>query len=196
MSAETGSSSDAGCTPARDLAEQPLAHRGADVTLAAGDLAQRTEKVRARDVLHDITADAEAQQALGVQRFVLHRQHQHAHVGMIAADPAHQVDAVVRAERQVDDGDVGLLRRRLPCCASLTDDASRRQQELALPGQQLLQALADERMIVDDDDPCLFCHGCALLFGMPLCPAPTCSIAVCGAHRRGGNPHFPQSPHE
>src|SRR6187455_1979766 len=57
VSAETGSSS-----APRDLRQESFAHGGAYVTLAPGNLSQCTKEIGTSDVLHDITADTEAEQ--------------------------------------------------------------------------------------------------------------------------------------
>src|SRR4029079_4346442 len=134
-----------------DLRQESFAHGGAYVTLAPGNLSQCTKEIGTSDVLHDITADTEAEQPLGIERFVLHRQHQHAHVRMRAPNPAHQIDAVIRAQREVHDGNVGVLRGN---CRARVRNGRRfpRQLELVLTGQQLFQAFANERVIVDDYD--------------------------------------------
>jgi hypothetical protein len=126
--------------------------------LTARNFAQGSQKIGARDVLHYITTDAEAQQPLRIQSFVLHRQDQYTHIGMIAADPAHQFDTVIGPEREVDDGDIRLgavdcgLRR-------LHRGSLAGKHEFALPREQLLQTFADEWMVIDDQNPCWICHG-------------------------------------
>src|SRR5690606_9549653 len=142
---------------ARDLAQQALTHGSAQVTLTACDLAKRTEKILACDVLHDVSAHPKTEQALGVQSFVLHGEHEHAHVRMLAANPTDEVDAVVVAEREVHYRDIRLFARDH---SLRVFDGGRfgGQDELCLPSEQLLQSFAHEGMIVHDHDPCLFGH--------------------------------------
>src|SRR5687767_11437942 len=125
--------------------------------LTARNFAQGAEKIGAGDVLHYITTDAEAQQSFRIQRFVLHRQDQHAYIGVIVADPAHQFDAVVGPERQIDDSDVGLgaVDRGL---RGLHRSSLAGEHELALPGEQLFQTFPDEWMVINDQDPRWICH--------------------------------------
>src|SRR5687767_9905749 len=111
---------------------------------------------------------------------------------MIAANPSHQLDAIIGPERQVDDGHIGLravdgeLRR-------LHRSRFARQHEFTLPRQQLLQPLAYEWMVIDDQDPCWIGHISSSSAGA-LTATPTSTFSLAAA-QGWSNPHFPQCSH-
>ena len=116
---------------------------------------------------------------------------------MIAANPAHQLNAVVGSEREIDHSDIRLgavdggLRGLHGC--SLAGE-----HELALTGEQLFQTFPDERMVIDDQNPCWICHGWLFptYFASRDCNnggwTSTCNLATA---QEWSNPHFPQCSH-
>jgi hypothetical protein len=77
---------------------------------------------------------------------------------MIIADPAHQFDAIIWPEREIDDGDIwfGPVDRGL---RGLHGSCFAGQHELALASEQLFQTFPDEWMVINDQNPRWICHG-------------------------------------
>ncbi len=148
------------------VAAQAALERGAQIPAAVQDLAQRDQQLIGGRVFHDVTASTRGQQALGVNQFVVHREHEHGQFGTLRMDVAHQFQSVALRERNVDDDDIRGQRANGGTCLAFglhfaADD------EIRLRLDHAAQALPDDRMIVDDQDA-------------PLHRGPANTRAACG----------------
>ena len=134
-----------------DLAEHLGGHLVAEEDLAGQDPPDGDDDLVGGLVLGDVAARAGPQDALRVERLVVHRQHQHHHLRPADADVLDQLDAVGLLERHVHDDDVP---------ARLLDHLQRVPRRLRLAGilqvalllDQQGQTLPDHRMIVHHHD--------------------------------------------
>ena len=127
-----------------------IGHTVADINLAAQNSANRHQHLLGGLLLHDVAVGSGAQRALGVERFVEHRENQHRQVRVARANILEQIQAVGSVERNVHHDQVGLqFLDPAQCGAGLFGIAANGQIRLAIDQQR--QPLADDRMIVDDE---------------------------------------------
>src|SRR5690606_5418936 len=139
--------------PARDgeALDHARADTVADVDPAREHAAQGNDELIAGRLLHDVAVRAGAQEALGIDRLVVHRQHEHGKLPVLRADLLDQLEAVAVAQRQIEDHDIGPRslepEPRLAHVRRLAAD-----NEIGLLLQELDEPFPDDRMIVDDED--------------------------------------------
>ena len=136
-----------------DLAGEPRRERGRDHGLAAGHAAYGVDDVRAPGVLGQVAAGARLERPEDHRAVIDGRQD---HDPGVQPVPDHRVDDVQTVEvghLVVHDGDVGALSPDqvdgLAPGAGLADDL-----EVAALAEPADQAVPEELVVVDDDDPC------------------------------------------
>ena len=76
--------------------------------LARHDLADGGDDLFGGLAFHDVPARTRADRALGVQRLVMHREHEDEYFGLLKLEILDQIKAGNIFEREIDDGDIGL----------------------------------------------------------------------------------------
>ena len=157
----------------REAVHQDLVHGITHVNAAIEDLAQGDEELLACRLFHDVAIGTGAQDSFGVDRLVVHRQHEDRQARMLSTCISDQIDPIALLERNVDDDDVRVQfadrgARFLHRLDFATDH------EIVFLVDQASQSLAHDRMIVDDQ------HASSFLF---------CGDPDRVFHRRLGSSH-------
>src|SRR5262245_37718937 len=134
-------------------------HARAEHDLAAHERRQRLDDAVQFLPLHQIAARTRRQHALGVERLVVLRQHQHARRGSGPQALRHEVRAAAPAQHQVEDHEIRpLARGKLECLDRRAGFAA----DVVAAGllDHRAQAHPHHRMVIDDQDARpLRCHG-------------------------------------
>ncbi len=136
---------------AGELLREALAERGADVAAALGDLADRVDELARGALLGDVAGRAGLQRRGRVQLLGVDREHEHRPLGELALQVGEQLEAAPARHGEVDQRHVpGRAARELEelgAVGGLAHDG-----ELGIGGEELLQAVPHDRMVVCDED--------------------------------------------
>ena len=135
-----------------DILGQDLRDGRTDVLAPIQQRADRLHDLLGNRVLRDVSVRAGAQQADGELLFRVHRQDQDRKLGLVRSNLPQQVDSRTVGQRDVEEEDVpGLVAnalQRLLCRARLAGYG-----DVRFLGKQRLHALAEEGVIVGEEDP-------------------------------------------
>ena len=90
------------------MVEHLPGHGFTKINLAEQHLANRVQELGPRFVFHQVTARARAQRPLCIDRFIMHRMHQHRQFRMAHLQVLDEFNSVLATERDVHDGQIGL----------------------------------------------------------------------------------------
>ena len=156
---------------AHELRDDGGGHLLAEVHFAAKNLVDGGFDGFAGLVFHDVTHRTRAQGALGIKGFIVHRNNQNGALIVIILDGFDEIDAAAAAQGNVDQDEVGFELTdslkgfsRAGCFAA--------DHELGVAFDDLAEALAEQRVVVDDKNPAFVGNGVAHDPGL------SCSIRV------------------
>ena len=131
--------------------DEPGAERGVDVPPAGRDLAHGRDDLGVRRLLQHVAGRAGGEGLAHVARVVLHREDEHLRVGRLLEHERHALDPALAGHDDVHQDHVRLLLARLEHgradVAGLADHL-----DVGLGVEQEVQAGADDRVVVDDQD--------------------------------------------
>ena len=163
-----------------------LGHLGADVGAAAGDLADRGDELRRGAFLGEVARGPGADRAHRVLVLLVHGEDENAQLRLLGVHLLDELDAALAGHRHVEQQEIELelahALHHLVAVARLAHDL-----EVARRGEQLLEPLAHDRVVVGDDDadhvrPPARCRAGA--FRSTQVPRPgTLSISTCPPSR-------------
>ena len=127
------------------------AGRFSEMLLALEDIPDSVEESGTAGALGDITHGAKLQGAGGVERIGVHAQHEHGGLGTASADFAQDEEAVLAGKTDIEDHEAPGL--GVDSSEGFFGSFRFAESEVAeLVAQHLLEALAKEQMIIDNQD--------------------------------------------